>query len=176
MASKKQTKKNKVTSKAKVTTGHKLEQKESTKKVTVKDLDNELSEIEPVVLDAGKRYKVLEYIEFVKWSALPSFNREPETAEKFAIKFKMNRKQLTRWKQSPEFWEDVSRVRRAYMKDDFADIISALKVNILKTGRGQDVKVYAQLAGEMKEDGDNIISLSPDLEAAIAKIGKHLPD
>ena len=176
MASKKQTKKNKAPKKEKVTRGHNLEVKENSKKVTLKDLDNELSELEPVVLDAGKRYKVLEYIEFVKWSALPSYNREPSTAEKFADKYKMNRKQLTRWKQSPEFWEDVSRVRRAYMKDDFPEIIAALKLNIIKNGRGQDVKVYAQLAGEMKEDGDGILNLSPDLEAAIAKIGRHLPD
>lgn len=147
------------------------------KKVTVADLnDKNLSELEPIVLDAGRRYKVIEYIEFVKWTALPTFEREPETQRDFAKHYKMDETILSRWKKSPEFWDDVSRVRRAYMNDDFGDIIKALKKNIIENGRGQDVKVYAQLAGVMKEDGDGTLSLSPTLEGAIGKIGKILPD
>lgn len=151
--------------------------KNTTDKFTVKDLDNpKLSDLEPVVLDAGRRYKVLEYIEFVKWTALPTFERNPETQGKFAKKYDMNEKQLSRWKNSNEFWEDVSRIRKAYMQDDFGDIIKALKKNIIKNGKGQDVKVYGQLAGVLKEDGDGTLALSPTLEGAIAKISKRLPD
>lgn len=174
MAKKKQPKKNNDPNIGKVSTSLKTAKP---KVITAKDLDDEtLSELEPVVLDAGRRYKVAEYIAFVQWTALPSYEREPETMEAFAEKYKLNRRQLHRWKQSAEFWEDVSRVRRATMKDEFTDIIKALKKNIILNGRGQDVKVYAQLIGELKEDGDGTLALSPALEEAVKKVGKVLPD
>lgn len=173
MSTTKEVKKNKKPPKGKVTTGN----KKPPIKVTVKDLDDtKLSELEPVVLDAGKRYKVVEYIEFVKWTALPTTERNPKTAEKFAEKYKMNRLVLSRWKNTREFWEDVSRIRKHYMHDDFADILKALKNNIVKTGKGVDVKVYAQLADIMKEDGNGVLTLSPALEDALGKISKRLPD
>lgn len=173
MAKKKPLKKNKEPTKAKFQSVS----KNDTKKITVKDLDDTtLSELEPVVLDAGRRYKVVEYIEFVRWTSLPTFEREPETQGLFAKKYGISEQMLSRWKNSPEFWEDVSRVRRAYMQDDFGDIIKALKKNIIENGRGQDVKVYGQLAGIMKEDGDGTLALSPALEGAIKKIGQVLPD
>ena len=62
------------------------------------------------------------------------------------------------------------------MKDEFTDIIKALKKNIILNGRGQDVKVYAQLIGELKEDGDGTLALIPALEEAVKKVGKVLPD
>lgn len=174
MASKKLPKKNKDTKKANVKSSHK---NDTPKKVVLADLDDtSLSELEPVVLDAGRRYKVAEYIAFVQWTALPTFEREPETQGEFSEKYGVSGKQISRWKQSAEFWEDVSRVRRATMKDEFTDILKALKKNIIQNGRGQDVKVYAQLIGELKEDGDGTLALSPDLEGAIAKIGKVLPE
>lgn len=173
MASKKLPKKNKDAKKGKVQTSS----NNSSKKITVKDLnDDTLSELEPVVLDAGRRYKVAEYIAFVQWTALPTFEREPETQGGFSKQYGVAEQVLSRWKQSAEFWEDVSRVRRATMKDEFTDILKALKKNIIQNGRGQDVKVYAQLIGELKEDGDGTLALSPALEGAIAKIGKVLPE
>lgn len=174
MAKKKQPKKNNDPNKEKVKTGQK---NGSERKVTVADLDDKtLSELEPVVLDAGRRYKVAEYIAFVQWTALPSYEREPETQGLFSKKYGVAEAVLSRWKQSAEFWEDVSRVRRATMKDEFTDIIKALKKNIILNGRGQDVKVYAQLIGELKEDGDGTLALSPALEEAVKKVGKVLPD
>lgn len=177
MAKKKETKKNRGPTKAKVQSSLKNSTKETTKKITVKDLDDEtLSELEPVILDVGRRYKVAEYIAFVQWTSLPTFEREPETQGLFAKKHGVHEVVLSRWKNSPEFWEDVSRIRRAYMQDDFGDIIKALKKNIIQNGRGQDVKVYGQLAGVLKEDGDGTLKLNPTLENAIKKIGGILPD
>jgi len=131
---------------------------------------------ETIVLDAGKRYKVTEYIEFIKWIALPTFERDPETQAEFAKKYKVAEQVLSRWKQDDSFWEDVSRVRKSTRRDNFEDVVRGLYKSCIKNGRGQDVKVYAQLSGELKEDGDGMISLNPTLEAAIAKINKHLPN
>lgn len=173
MATKKPTKKNKKAEKGK----SKTTQNKPPKKVTVKDLDDPaLSELEGVVLDVGRRYKVVEYIEFVKWTAIPSPERKPKTAQLFAEKYKMNNAVLSRWKNTREFWEDVSRVRKAIMHDDFPEILQALKRNIVKTGKGVDVKVYAQIAEILKEDGNGVLTLSPQLEDALAKLGKRLPD
>ena len=170
MSTTKELKKNKKPKNVPNTTKHKLPI------VKAKELDDiGVSEIEPVVIDAGKRYRVVEYIEFVKWTALPGMERNPKTAEQFAKKYKMERTVLSKWKNSPEFWDDVSRVRKGYMQDDFADVIKALKSNVVKNGKGQDVKVYAQLAGIMHEDSDGIVKLSPTLEKAIEKLNKRLP-
>lgn len=177
MAKTKETKKNRGPTKAKFQSVSKNSTKEPTKKITVKDLDDtNLSELEPVVLDAGRRYKVAEYIAFVQWTSLPTFERQPETQGEFSKQWKVSEQMLSRWKNTQEFWDDVSRVRRAYMQDDFGDIIKALKKNIIQNGRGQDVKVYGQLAGVLKEDGDGTLKLNPTLENAIKKIGNVLPD
>lgn len=171
---KKTTQTNKTTQNKKVKSGKK---NGTIKKVVLADLeDKKLSELEPVVLDAGRRYKVVEYIEFVKWTALPTSERDPKNQGGFSKRYKVNQKTLSQWKASPEFWDDVSRIRKAYMQNDFAEIIKALTKNIIKNGKGQDVKVYAQIAGVMREDGDGVLALSPALENAISKIGKRLPD
>ncbi len=155
----------------------KTQQKTPPKKITLKDLDDPtLSELEPIVLDVGKRYKVAEYIEFVKWTALPTPERKPKTAQLFAEKHKMNNAVLSRWKNTREFWEDVSRIRKATMHDDFAEVVQALKRNIIKTGKGQDVKVFAQIAEILKEDGNGSLTLSPALEDALSKLAKRLPN
>lgn len=133
------------------------------------------STTEKVILDAGKRYKVTEYIEFIKWIALPTFERDPETQTAFALKYKTSQQVLSEWKADEGFWEDVSRVRKSARRDNFEDVVKGLYKACIKHGRGQDIKVYAQLSGELKEDGDGMISLNPTLEAAIAKINKHLP-
>ncbi len=152
----------------KVKTGQKKDEVQKTKKT------GKTSKTETVVLDAGKRYKVTEYIEFVKWIALPTFEREPDTQGEFAKKYKVAEAVLSRWKLDPSFWEDVSRIRKSTRRDNFEDVVKGLYKACIKHGRGQDIKVYAQLAGELKED--NEFTLSPALEGAIAKIGKRLPD
>lgn len=153
----------------KVKTSQKMDEVKKTKKPPN-------SKTETVVLDAGKRYKVTEYIEFVKWIALPTFEREPETQGQFAKKYNVAEAVLSRWKNDDTFWSDVSRIRKSIRRDNFEDVVKGLYKSCIKHGRGQDVKVYAQLAGELKEDGEATISLSPLLEGAIAKINKHLPD
>lgn len=151
-----------------------MKAKKPTKTKTRNSPKKKPTKTEPVVIDPGRRYKTLEYIEFVKWSSLPSSERDPKTQGEFATKFKMTGDTLSEWKQDDNFWVDVSRVRKAYMKDDFAAVVRGLRERCIKEGRGQDVKVYAQLAGEMKED--NEFGLSPALEAALVKIHKRLPD
>lgn len=132
------------------------------------------SKTETIILDVGKRYKVTEYIEFIKWIALPTFERDPETQGEFAKKWKVAEQVLSRWKHDDSFWTDVSRVRKSARRDNFEDVVRGLYKACIKHGRGQDIKVYAQLSGELGEDGE--IHLSPALEGAIAKINKSLPN
>lgn len=160
--------KKKTPKKAKIKTGQEMDVVKKTRKPRK-------SKTETVVIDAGKRYKVTEYIEFVKWIALPTFERDPETQTEFAKKYKTTQEVLSRWKNDPSFWEDVSRVRKSMRRDNFEDVVKGLYKACIKHGRGQDVKVYAQLAGELKEDGDGLLELSPALEEAIGKVNKRLP-
>jgi len=54
--------------------------------------------------------RVAEFIEFVRWQATPSWERDLKTQNDFAASYHVSPDTLTDWKRNPEFWPLVWRV------------------------------------------------------------------
>lgn len=91
--------------------------------------------------------RVPEFVEFARWFALPSHEREPETQKEFAEAIGVSQDTLTDWKKRPEFWQLTSIYLREWMRERTPDVIGGLfnKITDGKGGAG-DVKFFLGLS------------------------------
>ena len=96
--------------------------------------------------------RVPEFIEFVRWNALPTWYREPKTQKEFAKRVGVSPDTLTDWKRHPEFWPLVWQFLREWMQEQTPDVIGGLYEKIVSgKGSASDVQLFFRLAkGEPK--------------------------
>ena len=91
--------------------------------------------------------RIHEFVEFARWSAIPSGQREPDTQKELAEVIGVSEDTLTDWKKRPEFWTLVGLFLREWMREKTPDVIDGLfsKITDGKGGAG-DVKFFLALA------------------------------
>lgn len=91
--------------------------------------------------------RVAEFVEFTKWFAHPSYEREPQTQKEFAKLIRVDEDTLTAWKKRPEFWPLTGEFLHELMRENMPDVIGSLFDRIMsgKGGAG-DVKLFLALA------------------------------
>src|SRR3989344_1212536 len=89
--------------------------------------------------------KQYEYYEFVRWSALPEPLRDPPNQTEFQMKFSVSHDTIARWKNDPNFVEDVRRVLKEWAKDKTPNVVAALYKRILKTGDSKAVQLWMEI-------------------------------
>lgn len=91
--------------------------------------------------------RVPEFIEFVRWNALPTWHRKLKTQKEFAKRIGVSQDTLTDWKKHPEFWPLVWHFLCEWMKEQTSDIIGGLHEKITSgKGSASDVKLFLNLA------------------------------
>lgn len=91
----------------------------------------------------------------------------------FAAKFGLANSTLSRWKDEDEFWQLVTRLRRRVFAEKLGDAIFALFKKAERTGDAAEVKLLAQLAGELKDEGIDL-KVPAEVSEAIKKISEIL--
>ena len=110
---------------------------------------------------------------FIDWIAMPSVYRKPETQSDFSKDNKIDEDTLVKWKKRPGFYEEVTRRRRKYFKDDAGDVILALKRTCLKGGKGADAKVFLNYTEDLTDKAE--VAIDADLKEVLEKVAKLLP-
>lgn len=141
-------------------------------KETSRNLSEDKDTIEKGLFDVhAKNVSVLD--EYISWLAMPSVYRKPETQSEFSKQFKVDEDTLTNWKKRPGFYEEVTRRRRKYFKDDAGDVILALKRTCLKGGKGADAKVFLNYTEDLTDKAE--VAVDADLKHVLEKVAKLLP-
>jgi Helix-turn-helix of insertion element transposase len=87
--------------------------------------------------------KDAERLRFIEWLSLPSSARNPKTQRELAKQLGVDAATLSDWKRSPDLWEKVRRWVDERVKEDHADVMSAL-VDTAKQGNVQAQKLYLE--------------------------------
>lgn len=122
--------------------------------------------------------KVLEYEQFVEWSALPPQLRVPITQKELAEQLGVDNATLSDWKKKDGFWDEVDTKLRHWARGRTPAIIEALAKKAEKTGDPNAVKLWLQVFNSFVEESK--LQVTPQdrlLEAyGIKKDGKLSPD
>jgi hypothetical protein len=100
----------------------------------------------------------------IRWFASDKYVRTPETETALALDIGINPRTLYRWKQKPEFWEEVKELSREQFKQDLSQYYSALSREAIK-GSYQHLQLAMTMAGELEQqsmDGTITIRIKYD--------------
>lgn len=86
-------------------------------------------------------------LKFIDWLAETKFDRVPSTQALLAANLGINPRTLTRWKQIPELMEAVEDRTREKLREDFPEILGALRREAIK-GNFQHIKMALEMLGE----------------------------
>ncbi|MEK7106958.1 MAG: hypothetical protein AAB899_02125, partial [Patescibacteria group bacterium] len=88
-------------------------------------------------------------LEFVRWFTSPRSLRRtrglPETQREWAVAMGVHQNTLTRWKQLPHFWDEVSFHRKDEFRRYTSDVYYALVKKALKEGGAREVELFHKL-------------------------------
>ena len=106
----------------------------------------------PVLPDVQR---VAEFIEFVRWQATPSWERDLKTQNDFAASYQVSPDTLTDWKRNPEFWPLVWRVIHERSRERIPDVVEGLYTKIASgKGSAAEVQLFLRLAGGEPKPAD----------------------
>jgi len=91
--------------------------------------------------------RVVEFVRFTKWFAIPGMFREPENQKQFAEAVGVCEDTLTDWKRHPLFWPLVQQALGDWMKDHIPDVIGGLYLKTQHKPTAKDVEMFLRLAG-----------------------------
>jgi len=102
--------------------------------------------------------KPFEYVQFVKWTALPSVLRKPQTQRDLSKEFRVDEDTLTNWKKREKFWDEVRDEMRKYFQDKTSNVVQALYQTILSQGKGtaQGAKLWLEYINQWIPKQENI--------------------
>lgn len=99
--------------------------------------------------------KQAEYYEFVEWIATPEPFRKLQTQQQFQKEHNISHDTLARWKQDPNFWEDVRRIWAGKARERSAAVVETLYLKILKKPDPASIKLWMQLFEGFEEKSEN---------------------
>ena len=99
--------------------------------------------------------KVGEYLDFVRFIALPMFARRDifgfEIEGDFASKNDLCQDSLTDWKKREDFWDRVGGERKKWAKGKVSEVLAGLYRTAIQDGKAPEVKLFLQYANEFEE-------------------------
>lgn len=116
-----------------------------------RDIKSQKARSTPVYSDIpaipGDIRRIAEFVEFARWFALPSWEREPKTQKEFAETIGVSEDTLTDWKKREEFLRLVFKMLRELMMQRAPDIAGGI-YNKIASGKGSvnDIRAYFSLA------------------------------
>lgn len=106
-------------------------------------------------------YRKADYLEFIRFMALPSFYRDDEYSfhkeGDFAKKYNLDPSTLTIWKKSSEFWDGVKVQLKEWGKGKTPDVILGLYRTAIRDGKAAEVRLWLEVFEDFK-GVDNIIN------------------
>lgn len=103
-------------------------------------------------------YRKAEYLEFVRFTALPRVYRDQDfgfnTDEAFTKHRKLSSATIYEWKKSESFWSEVAKTKDRWGRSHTPDVLFALLRTILKEGRAAEVKLWLQFFENFSEKSD----------------------
>ena len=118
--------------------------------------------------------KPIEYLEFVKFIAVPQVMRELKTQGDFSKKFEVSETTLSEWKARDGFWDDVAKQRRLFFKDKTSNVVASIYRAALESSPA-DRKLWLQYIEEWSEKqelehkGEGLASLSEAIKKLAEK-------
>jgi hypothetical protein len=106
----------------------------------------------PVPSDIGNTE---EFLEYARWTSLPSWERDPENQKDFADQIGVSEDELNDWRQHPGFHPLVRKFASEWILNRLPDIVGELFEKIA-AGRGntKDVELYYRLYGVIHPGDD----------------------
>jgi len=122
------------------------------------------------------------YLDFISWIAIPDVLREemnlPKTQVAYAKHVGVGEDTLVEWKKRAGFRDDVMEMRSLFFTERAGNVILSLETKCLdpKLVSGNDVRVYLTAVGQYKEKQEQEHKVHPELQAALDKVARILPD
>lgn len=88
--------------------------------------------------------KEAEYLQFIKWVALPEPLREPRTQKELAVVLRVDESSLSDWKKRDGFWDEVKKELRTWSKEKTPNVIMGLYRKAVRDGTAQEAKLWLQ--------------------------------
>ena len=125
------------------------------------------------------------YLLFCEFMALPSVVRaevfrhpktgEPlETQKEFANAYEIHEPRLSEWKRDEDYHQRVNKIRRQYFRGEIGDAIYSVLLNVVKEGRGADLKVLLEYTKEIERD-DPTGEVGEQLASILKKLNVMIP-
>ena len=115
-------------------------------------------------------------LRFIDWLAETKFDRKPPTQEKLAEEIGVSARTLVRWKKQSELMEAVQQRTRDLLKDDFPEILGALRREAIK-GNFQHIKLALEMLGEFTDNQIVTVRLEKEIGAVLDILEQELkPD
>ncbi|MFI5240793.1 MAG: phBC6A51 family helix-turn-helix protein [Candidatus Saccharimonadia bacterium] len=104
--------------------------------------------------------KILEYQEFIVWTALPTLLRAPREQQELAKQLGVDAATLSDWKKRDDFWSSVQTEIQLWSRDRTADVIYALYKRIVTTGDPSAAKLWFQSLAQPVKVAD-VVTVDP---------------
>lgn len=122
------------------------------------------------------------YLDFISWIAIPDVLREemelPTTQAAYAELVGVTQDTLVDWKKRAGFRDDVMEMRSLFFTARAGNVILALETKCLdpKLVTGNDVRVYLTAVGQYQEKAEQEHKVHPELQEALERVARILPD
>ncbi|MHA1225141.1 MAG: phBC6A51 family helix-turn-helix protein [Candidatus Hodarchaeales archaeon] len=113
-----------------------------------------------------------EFEKFVRWMALPSPVREPQTQLELAKELGVDFTTLSRWKRVEGFWEEVGKIRKEWGRERTPTVILGLYKKAIAEGNAAEVKLWLKYFEDWDEK--QVVKLEGEIERKLNKEDRKL--